>query len=91
MGRKRQIEAADGALNCTVHRDITIKLLGGRIVIKCPDKEISIVDDTECVKVLSNKRLWVKAVAAVAGVQLDAGDDDSAASGYTTYSQTALA
>ena len=54
-------------------------------MIKCPDKEISIVDDTECVKVLSNKRLWVKAVAAVAGVQLDAGDDDSAASGGSKW------
>ena len=73
---KRPMTAMSGALQCSITREIKIKLYGGRLQFKCPEKDIINIDGTDCIKVNSRTRAWIQAVCGVANVQLETDDDE---------------
>ena len=68
--------AMSGALQCSIAREIKIKLYGGRLQFKCPEKDIINIDGTDCIKVNSRTRPWILAVCGVANVELETDDDE---------------
>ena len=84
VNKKRGFSAVSGPLQCSIVRDTRIKLYGGRVEVKVNETDIIDVDGVDCVKIASNKRDWIIAVAAVAGVELELDDDNrSWKHGYT--------
>ena len=68
--------AMSGALQCSIAREIKIKLYGGRLQFKCPEKDIINIDGTDCIKVNSRTRAWILAACGVANVELETDDDE---------------